>query len=256
MTCSVKVLKAAQAEVPGPEVYWMSHWGAWETLYFYLVLIQDGDYTALVNTGPPADLEQLNAAWQAFAGERCRMIRSEEEKVTALLASAGVSPEQVDYLLLTPLQAYATANIPLFRNATICMSRRGWIEEIVARPSYGHVSRELCIPDEVLKYLMFEAQDRVRLLADKEEICPGIGAWWAGTHHRSSMVYTVDTASGPVMISDCAFKFGNVTGPPLGISESLAEGAAAYERIRSQAAHFIPLYDPEVLVRYPGGVVV
>ena len=58
--CKVTILKSGQADVPGPEVYWMSHWFEWETLYFHMVLIQGEGITAIVDTGPPADLTQLN----------------------------------------------------------------------------------------------------------------------------------------------------------------------------------------------------
>ena len=35
MTYEIQVLKMGQCEVPGPEVYWMSAWDTWETLYFW-----------------------------------------------------------------------------------------------------------------------------------------------------------------------------------------------------------------------------
>lgn len=252
---SVDCIKAGQADVPAPEVYWMHGWGEWETLFFYVVLIRGRGITGIVNTGPPYDLTLLNERWRAFAGERCAFVRSPEELPEAALARFGVTPSDVTHVFLTPLQLYATANIPLFPNAQICMSRRGWIEDIMARPPWLHVPRELCVSDEVLQYMLFDAADRVRLLDDWDEVVPGIHAWWAGTHHRSSMVFSVRTERGTVDISDCAFKYGNLDGHPLGIGESLAEGHAAYSRIRREAAHFIPLYDPEVLKRYPGGKV-
>jgi glyoxylase-like metal-dependent hydrolase (beta-lactamase superfamily II) len=251
----VRVLKLGQADVPAPEVYWMSHWGQWETLYFYMVLIEGEGVTAIINTGPPEDLTDLNRRWREFAGEQCQFLREESERPLAALAAAGVSPAQVTHVLLTPLQLYATSNIPLFPNARICLSRRGWVEDIFARPEWLHVPREMCISDEVLRYLLFEARDHVNLLEDEGEIAPGIEAFWAGTHHRSSMVFTVRTRAGYVGIGDCAFKYGNLDGHPLGISESLAEGDRAYRRIKRRHEHFIPLYDPEVLQRYPGGVV-
>ena len=253
MTYQVHVLKMGEADVPGPEVYWMSHWEQWETLFLYMVVIRGNGTTLVINTGPPADLTMLNQIWRAFAGEKCYFKRAESERPEQALASIGVQPRDVDYVLLTPLQAYTTSNISLFSKAKICFSKRGWIEEIVAGPEYSKMLRGLCIPDEVLKHLLFEAWDRVKLLEDEDEICPGIRAWWAGTHHRSSMVYTVETAGGPVMIGDCAFKYGNLDGPPLGISESLAEGRRAYRRVKEGTAHFVPLYDPEVLQRYPDG---
>jgi glyoxylase-like metal-dependent hydrolase (beta-lactamase superfamily II) len=251
----VQLLKMGQAEVPGPEVFWMSHWDRWEMLFFYMVLIRGEGVTAIVNTGPPADLNLLNEAWARFAGPRCRLDRAESERPLEALASAGVRAQDVDYVLLTPLQAYATGNIALFPRAKICCSKRGWVEEIVARERHFHVPREFCISDDVLKYLMFDAKERLMLLADEAEIAPGLSAWWAGAHHRSSMVYSAETDRGRVAIGDCAFKYGNLDGPPLGIAESLEEARIAYSRIRREAEHFVPLYDPAVLERYPGGVI-
>jgi hypothetical protein len=249
----IDVLKMGEAEVPGPEVYWMSHWDHWETLFFQMALIRGEGCTAIVNTGPPADLTEINSVWSKFAGSRCQLRRKEDETPTKALAHMSVDPKDVDFVFLTPLQAYATGNIHLFPNAKICLSRRGWIEDIVAPLPHLHVPRRLCISDAVLKYLLFEAWDRVRLLDDEEEILPGIRCWWAGTHHRSSVVYSIDTAAGTVMIGDCAFKYQNLEGHPLGIAESLMEGERAYRRIRSEAAIFLPLYDPEIQIRYPRG---
>ena len=255
MKYSVQVASMATAEVPGPEVFWMSHWQEWEQLCFLMVVARGNGVTAIVNTGPPADLTELNAAWRGFAGPRCQMHRSEEQRPEQVLARMGVDPASVDYVLLTPLQAYATANIALFPKAQICCSRRGWIDDVVARRSGLHVPRELCISDSVLHYLMFEARDRLRLLEDEQEVCPGIHAWWAGTHHRSSMVYTFATESGTVAAGDCAFKYENIQGHPLGIAESVLEGEVAYRRIRNQASIFLPLYDPAVLTSFPKGLV-
>ena len=256
MNYSVDVLKMAETEVPGPEVYWMSHWDQWERLFFQMVLIRGEGHTAIINTGPPADLKQLNDAWGKFAGPRCQLKREEEERPLKALAHMGIDPKDVDFVLLTPLQAYATANINLFPNAEICFSRRGWIEDIIAPLSHLHVPRSLCIPDEILRHLLFEAWDRIHLLEDEEEIFPGVRSWWAGTHHRSSVVYSIDTAAGTVMVGDCAFKYKNLEGHPIGIAESVMEGEKAYSRIRKEADIFLPLYDPEIQNRYPGGRVV
>lgn len=131
-TYHVRVLKMGQCDVPGPEIYWMSHWDTWETLNFWMVVIQARGFTALINTGPPADLTELNEFWLHFAGERCQMIRKESERPEKALQSIGVDPSEVDYVFLSPLQGYATANVALFKNATICISRRGWIEDFHA----------------------------------------------------------------------------------------------------------------------------
>ena len=111
MHYEVQVLKMGQCEVAGPEVYWMSHWSEWVTLYFWMVVIRSGGRTAIVNTGPPEDLTDLNDRWSGTFGERGKMKREESERPVNALASLGLKPENIDYVLITPLQSYATANI-------------------------------------------------------------------------------------------------------------------------------------------------
>jgi glyoxylase-like metal-dependent hydrolase (beta-lactamase superfamily II) len=232
----------------------MDRWDDWETLYFWMVVVRGNGKTAIINTGPPADLGALNARWSGAFGERGKLAREESERPVAALALMGIKPEEVDYLLITPLQAYATANIQLFPNAQVCFSRRGWIEDFHAEKFSMHVPRELRIPDETLRYLMFEGSEKLRLLNDEDEIAPGITGFWTGVHHRSSMAYVIETARGKVIVSDCFFKYGNVERmEPLGIMESLEECHRAYERIKREGDILIPLYDPEVLERFPEG---
>jgi len=252
MSYQVHVLKMGQAEVPGPEVYWMSHFDQWLMLYFYMIVLRKNGITAIINTGPPSDLTDLNRLWGS-GGPRCRMVRLPEERPDTALSRLGIRPEEVTHVLITPLQAYATGNIPMFRNARIYLSRRGWIEDFHAPRFPLHSPRWSRIPNDVLMYLELEANEKLCLLKDEDEIAPGLRARWVGAHHRSSMAFEVNTSKGEVIVSDAAFHYGNVEKPhPLGIGESLEECHFAYERFR-RANVFLPLYDPEVLDRHTGG---
>lgn len=256
MTYEVFLLKLGQSDVPGPEVYWMSHWDRWLTLYFYMVVIRGDGHNIIINTGPPEDLTDLNEQWSSYAGSRCRFIREENERPSAALASLGITPEQVDHVLITPLQSYATGNIPLFRNAKVCLSRRGWIEDFHAPRFPVHSPRRTRIPDDVLSYLDIEAPQRIRLLEAEAEILPGLTCFWTGVHHRSSMAFSIETTKGRVVVTDAAFHYGNLERPhPLGILESMEECNIAYARIARESEITIPLYDPEALQRFPGGKV-
>jgi hypothetical protein len=96
----------------------------------------------------------------------------------------------------------------------------------------------------------------VRLLEEREEILPGITATWAGVHHRSSLSVSIATALGPVIITDCFFKFGNIErGLYLGVMESMMEADATWKRLRTESSHLLSIYDPEIFERYPGGVI-
>lgn len=254
MSFEIQMLKMGECEVAGPEVFWMSHWNEWVKLCFWMAVIRGDGMTAIVNTGPPADLDALNERWGEAFGERGKLKRAEAERPVNALASLGIKPEDVDYVLLTPLQAYATGNIHLFRNAQVCISKRGWIEDFHAEKFPMHVPREWRIPDRQLHYLMFDGREKVRLLEDDDEVIPGLRAFWAGVHHRSSMCYVIDTAAGRVAVSDCVFRYENIEKAiPLGIQESLEEFHLACKRIGRESEIFVPLYEPDVAKRHPGG---
>lgn len=250
MEYEIQVLKMGQCEVPGPEVFWMSDWYNWELLCFWMVVIRGGGKTLIINTGPSPDLTGMNEVWKKAVHERAQMVREENERPEKALASIGVRPQDVDYVLITPLQAYATGNIALFPNARICLSKRGWIEDFHAPKFDMHIPRKLRIPDDSLHYLEIQAPEKLHLLADEEEILPGLKAFWTGVHHRSSMAYCIQTSAGRVIASDCFFKYRNIEQMhPLGIMESLDECMTAFTRIKAEADILLPLYDPLVADR-------
>lgn len=257
MAYTVRMMKAADlGEVPGPEVFWMSHFGEWLPLSVFVGVIRGEGHTVLVNTGPPEDyLDVMNAVWREELGPRAHIAVEGPQAVDRWLARAGVAPDEVDAIVVTPLQAYAIGNIDRFPRAEICISRRGW-EDLVAPPRFDP-RRRMAVPDRHLRYLMETCwwERRLRLLDDAgDEVVPGVRTWWAGTHHRSSLAVEVDTAEGLVVLSDIAFYYENLEEDhPLGINESLAECRAAYSRIRAGGGRFVSLYDPRTLERLPEG---
>jgi len=218
--------------------------------------VRGGGHNILINTGPPQDLTIINKAWLGFFGyPEAQIVRTEEQLPQNILRAQGLTPDDIAMVIVTPLQAYATANIPLFRNATIAMSRRGWIEDFQAPYYHLHVPRHLRIPPDVNHYLQNEGWEKVRLLADEEQLLPGIRVFWAGVHHRSSLAVAIDTEKGTLIITDSFFKYGNIeAGRYLGVMESMMEADATWSRIRKEADFFASIYDPEVFVRHPHGV--
>lgn len=257
MNYTIQAFNAGTFWVPGPEVYWMEGWNQREEMNIIIYLIRGGGENILINTGPPQDLAKINEAWINFFGyEEARIVRTDEQLPQRILNSQGLSPEDVSLVLVTPLQAYATANIHLFRNATIGISRKGWIEDFQAPYYHLHVPRHLRVPPEVNNYLQNEGWDKVRLLQDEEEVRRGIKVFWAGVHHRSSIAIQVETAKGSVVITDCFFKYGNIeSGRYLGVMESMMEADATWARISREADIAASIYDPEVFLRYPGGII-
>lgn len=255
MEYTVRAFNAGTFWVPGPEVYWMTGWGTREEMNTIIYLVQGGGHNLLINTGPPQDLTVLNTAWLNFFGfPESQIVRTEEQLPQNILRAQGLTPDQISTVIVTPLQAYATANIPLFRNAQICISRKGWIEDFQAPYYHLHVPRHLRIPPDVNQYLQNEGWERLRLVAEEEEILPGIRVFWAGVHHRSSMAVCIQTAKGTAIITDSFFKYGNLEkGLYLGVMESMMEADATWRRIRREGNITASIYDPDVFRRYPGG---
>lgn len=256
MKYSIQAFNAGTFWVPGPEVYWMENWNQREEMNTLIFLVRGGGKNILINTGPPQDLSIINAAWLQFFGfPEAQITRTDDQLPQNILRSQGLTPEDITTVIVTPLQAYSTANIQMFKNAEICISRKGWIEDFQAPYYHLHVPRHLRIPPEVNNYLQNDGWAKLRLLADEEEILPGVRTFWAGVHHRSSIAICIDTEKGAVLISDCFFKYGNVEKHKyLGVMESMMEADATWSRVRKEAKLLASIYDPEVFRRYPGGV--
>lgn len=249
----VTTLVVGESIVPGPELFWMSHFDEWFPLAFQVVLIKGPGVVALVNTGPAEDLEPMNAGWASFLGERARMTRAPGAFILDQLAAHGVAPDDVTHVILTPLQLYTVSNVLAFPRAQICISKRGWTH-FHSTHEHPHDNRATSIPDDILVELVTTAWPRVRLLEDEDEVAPGLRTWWSGGHHRASIVVEVDTDSGVVAISDTFFWLKNVTDDiPIGINESMYEVLDAHARVRRTADIVLPLYDPENTTRFPGG---
>ncbi|WGX94801.1 hypothetical protein [Nocardioides sp. L-11A] len=255
MTFGVRILPLGFGEVPGPEVYWMSDWDQWYRLAFQSFLIEGPGVRALVGTGPAEDLTAMNEGWAAFLGERAAFQREPGQWLPDQLTALGLTPSDITHVLLTPLQLYTTANLTLFDQAQICLTERGWTH-FHSTHRHPHDNRWTSLLPEALSYLTHDAWDRVRLLADEDEIVPGLRTWWTGSHHRASMAVEVDTAVGVVTVTDAYFTRRNLDEDhPIGICENIYEAMAAQARVRRVADHALTLYDEGQLQRYPDLVV-
>lgn len=252
-TYKVTALPAGRFSIPGPQLFWMSNWHDWFELELIVVLIQGEGITALINTGPPDDLDSLNELFVGSVGERGRLIVDKSRHLVPALSRLGVAPEEITHVIVSPFQEYASGGIDRFVNAQVCLSRRGW-ESYHTAKDHPHDNRRWMFPAATLTSLVTDRWHQVRLLDDEDEIVPGLRTWFAGTHHRASLAIEIDTLGGTVIASDAYFHYANVEGNRiLGINENMYEALATYERARRDADHLVPLYDPAVFERYPGG---
>lgn len=259
MGYAVRSIDVGSFEEPGPAVFWMQRFEEWVSLRLQLILIEGAGRTVLVNTALPDDLSDLHAAfpdalmWQP-PGTRGATVRTPSQLQVPALAAAGVHPDQVTDIILTPIVRYTTATLDAFPNATIHISKRGWVHFHTTH-AHPHDHR-WAFSETTLVHLVTDWWDRVSLLEDEHEILPGLRTWHSGVHHRSSLVVEVDSTVGRVAISDSFFVYQNIEGGiPLGLNESFEEMQTTNARVLRTADHIVPLYDPTVFERYPDGVI-
>ena len=243
------LVSGEQGGVPGPEVYYQSHFDKHYTLYFYVWLIQGEGRTIVVDTGMPPDADTWTPRTQRNKGPLSywRTFKTAE----LLLAEAGVDPASVQDVVISALGGYAMAGVSLFPNARFHLSRIGWCEYFVPTPPWPRRQ-----PNVYLKWLLNEALDRVDLIDGEAEIVPGVRARETGGHHRGSLAITVPTAKGKAIIVDTAFLYGNIEGEPvLGITHALYDVYKAYDWVRREADIILPGHDPAVLDRHPDGLI-
>jgi glyoxylase-like metal-dependent hydrolase (beta-lactamase superfamily II) len=252
---SVRVFRGGGEYGPAVSVYQNDRLDQFLDLYYYLVVLENQHRTIVINTGLPPDFSAFDRFVKSWH-PRCRIYRAPEETPAAVLERAGVDPANVETVILTPLTVYTTGNLSLFPTAKFAVSRRGWIDFWAPQPHAPRLPADIAMVPESRRYIAETAFDRIRLLEDDDAICPGVRCFWTGGHHESSLAVVVDTKKGRVILGDCFFTYDNLEkNIPIGWAENLHQLFAAYNRIRDAATIAVPLYDPEVLVRFPDGVI-
>lgn len=255
-------MSMGETKVPCAEIYWMTKLIGWEPLTFWSFLIESDDRRILLNTGFPQDYSALHNHWTTWAksamGEEGHIPVVEKENwIVNALAKHNLKPDDIDHVIVTPLTSYATGGLDQFSKAKLWFSRHGWIDFHAPDPEIPQLPRHIIFPDHVLHWLTSEAASRIQLLPEEEvEFLPGLTSWFCGAHHRSSMVFLVQTSAGRVALTDAVFKYRNYEEKiPLGLSESLEEHYRLYAKLKREADIVVPLYDPLLLERHPKGVI-
>lgn len=255
-------MSMGETKVPCAEIYWMNKLIGWEPLTFWSFLIENDERKILLNTGFPQDYSALHKHWITWAksamGEEGHVpVVGKDNWIINALAKHNLKPDEIDHVIVTPLTSYATGGLDQFSKAKIWFSRHGWIDFHAPDPEIPQLPRHIIFPDHVLQWLTSQAASRIQLLPEEDvEFLPGIKSWFCGAHHRSSMVFLVQTVSGRVALTDAVFKYRNYEeNIPLGLSESLEEHYRLYAKLSREATIVVPLYDPLLLERHPKGVI-
>lgn len=246
---SFQLLEVGCSTIPGPELFWMSHFDETFPLSFQVALLKTQDAVVLLNAGPQDNLETMNSHWALNLGAESAMKVSPDGDLVSQLSALGVSPSDVTHVVLSPFQLYSTGGLSHFSDAEVCLSRRGWVHLLTTK-HHPHDSKAHSINDATLVHLVTDGWEKLRFLEDEDEIVPGVKTWWTGTHHRASIATDFTFQGKNVLWTDAIFYLDNLTRRhPIGVCESIEEAMAFFDRAQGYDIVF-PMYDPSNRVRF------
>lgn len=172
-----------------------------------------------------------------------------------LLVRMGVTPDQVEHVIITHMHYDHVGNVELFPNAVFSMAR----EELdYFTGPYGdrELERKLVDPEEVRLVKLLVADDRLVLVDGTAEPFPGIRLTKVGGHTAGQLIVEVDTNAGTIVLaSDAMHYFEEIERDrPYNLFNNLGDMYRGYDILRELAARpgvtVIPGHDPRVATMY------
>ncbi len=214
-----------------------------QSLDYYLWVLGDGRVTVVVDTG-------FDPAVGVRRGRACLCPPREA------LARLGVDAAAVTRVLLTHLHYDHVGNVDAFPNAELLVAERGlrfWTSPLASRPQFAqHVE-----PAEIERLAEAERQGRVRTIAGRTAVAPGITAIEVGGHSPGQQIVLVDAAGAPVLLASDAVHLDEEfeRDRPFAVVTDLAAMYEAYDVLRAltreTGAVMVPGHEPSVMERFP-----
>jgi glyoxylase-like metal-dependent hydrolase (beta-lactamase superfamily II) len=211
-------------------------------------LLEGTEKRILIDTGL-GDVDELMALMKTYGVDMYGR-RAEGQDIVSGLARHGLTPEDIDVVVLTHLHFDHIGNNGLFTNAEFIVQRdevaQGFVPPKYNQFAYAEYS-----------YNMTEVRDRVRIIEGDHQIEPGVRLLRIGGHTPGTMVVVVDTAIGRVCLAgDVMYNYKNLElNWPTGAFWDLKALMGGYDRLHLEADVIIPGHDWEYWERYPTGTI-
>jgi glyoxylase-like metal-dependent hydrolase (beta-lactamase superfamily II) len=208
-------------------------------------LLTGGGQRVLVDTGIDNALDYTTPA------QREEFQFSPHRTTVEALAEHGLTPDDIDVLIITHLHFDHYVNARLFERARIVVNRREYLHVLL--PENRPVLPRSSYPREVFAWLVNEAWERLELVDGDAEVLPGLHVMWTGGHTPGHQIVTAATTEGTVVIpGDEVYLYEHVESLiPIGNHYDLLRHVATLRRIRALGGTVLPAHDPLVRDRHP-----
>ena len=230
-------LPVGESVEPEPRIFYLGDCSKTVRLWTYFWLVRGGGRNILVDTG--FDM----AKGETFNPD---MKQPDEWRPLSRLSKLGVSPQEIDTVILTHLHwDHFSPTACEFENAVFWVNKTEL--ETVLHPPFAWFGQ--FVFTDVIREL--KDQGRFREVEGDREIAEGISVFHTGGHTPGNQSVIVPTSRGRAIITgDVVFTYRNIEEDvPVGFNYNLMECFAAMEKIRAQADIILPAHDPLVVER-------
>jgi glyoxylase-like metal-dependent hydrolase (beta-lactamase superfamily II) len=211
-------------------------------------IIEGASKVTLIDTGlgPIEDVE----AMQLRYGIEFVATRSAEQDLVSGLAAHGISPADVERVVLTHLHFDHVGNVELFPNARFVVQREE-LPQGLAPPPWA----TFYYPEDARR--LHAIIDRMDVIDGDVALEPGLRLVKLGGHTPGQMATIVETGIGRVCLaSDAAYNYRNLDlNWPNGSFWDLASVLAGYARMRAEADVIVPNHDWRIRDHFPTGTI-
>jgi glyoxylase-like metal-dependent hydrolase (beta-lactamase superfamily II) len=211
-------------------------------------LIEGSSELILVDTGV-GDVEEIGAIFRSY-GANWLVTRSEGQGLEEGLRRHGLTPHDIDTVILTHLHWDHVGNNELFDRARFLVQRDEIVQALVP-PPFGMFYYEQ------YRHKMTAVLPRVELLDGDAPVADGVSVVRIGGHTPGCMAVMVETSIGRVCLaSDIMYNYRNLeTNWPIGSFWNLPELMRGYARMRLESDIIVPNHDWEITRHFPKGVI-
>ncbi len=215
-----------------------------------LYYIEGTKQKVIVDTGTNAETCKEGEVLTEAYGGRQYWYTTPEQDVRTQLGRLGVTPEEIDIVIMTHLHLDHIGNTKLFPNARFIV-QRDELAWFMAPP----IASAFYYPE--LRHYFADIMDQVDCIEGDMQVESGIDLVLVGGHTPGSMVVLIETVNGKVgLVGDFYYNYVNMEYDwPPGAYWDLGEWLRNSRRIKQMADIVIPNHDYYYMKLYPEGVI-